>query len=122
MRRNKLEIAVEFYDAGDENSYEGPEPVKFAEVSALVSFSDITYDATRDPNSRINQPSHGDRSGSVRVFLGDPPAGLRERVEAGDEVWMLFPEDANRFFALKTADLRGVLPGRYPNRLTGEGK
>lgn len=116
-RRSKLEVPIDFYLVSGETSYEGPEPTKIGSASALISKGGAAYDATSVPTATDNDPTMGNVSGRLRVFLRAHPG-----IELIDGThWFMLPTMSDRFFVVREPDLRGVLPGRYPYRLEGEG-
>lgn len=116
-RRSKLEVPIDFYRVDGETSYDGPVPTKIGSAMALVSKGGAPYDATSVPTAMDNAPTMGNVSGRIRVFLRAHPG-----IDLIDGThWLMLPTMSDRFFVVREPDLRGVLPGRYPYRLEGEG-
>lgn len=119
-RRSKLEVPIQIFSVGEgENSWNGPEPVLIAEMSALVSWGSSPNNPEIDANSQTVTPTQGDRYGAIRVFLRRIPEELKPQIIEG--AWILAPTMANRYFKVVAPDLRGVLPGKYPYRLEAAG-
>lgn len=113
-KRSNLELEVAFYDSGDVDSYDGPEPTLIGSSPALVSFGGASYDATRASEPLSAATAQGYRDGKIRVFLREIPEGVKEAD------WLQIPSMGAEFYTIMSMDKRGVLPGRYPMRLEAE--